>query len=435
MLTKHLAALQQKNLDIYPAVIKLLTLSKKDVMQHIFNFFLLSSLLLLSKIVAGQKISAISTDPNLANEAPAIIEGTYDNSENFIDVPGVRGTNASTDFWGIGVEGIGGYIGVNGFVEGYGGIEDSNVYYGTLGNASYIGSGSCQSGFATGYGGSFTARAFDINYGVLGSAEGGRFNYGIYGKATASCEGGETYAGFFNGDLGYIGSLIKIPSNQRRTMPSDDINELLDRLMRLRPRANQINGEQKQAASVNTIEYGFDPAEMEEVFPELVVTQKHAFPTNSMNKKSKSIEEVEVKGIKTLNMIPVLTKAIQEQQEIINKKEEEINDLRSRLVRLENTFERLVNIKDTDINSAVLYQNQPNPFNNTTTINFDLPSEAISSVLHIFDFNGKLVKTIVIEKSESQYILNTNSLKSGIYAYSLVIDGVVVDTKTMVLTR
>lgn len=44
-------------------------------------------------------------------------------------------------------------------------------------------------------------------------------------------------------------------------------------------------------------------------------------------------------------------------------------------------------------NGFELYQNQPNPFNDKTTIGFELP-KASSATLTIFDITGKIVKTI-----------------------------------------
>jgi hypothetical protein len=89
------------------------------------------------------------------------------------DTPGVFGKHDITDYYGVGVGGVGGYIGVQGSVAATG----SNTYYGVTGYAD---------------GGSGT------NMGVYGSASGSGTNYGVYGSAS----GGTTnYAGYFDGPV------------------------------------------------------------------------------------------------------------------------------------------------------------------------------------------------------------------------------------------
>ncbi len=90
------------------------------------------------------------------------------------DTPGVYGEHAVTDYYGIGVKGVGGYRGVEGRVSPTGSSTYTGVY-----------------GYVSGGTGS--------NRGVYGYAYGtGTTNYGVYGYA-----GGATtnYAGYFSGTL------------------------------------------------------------------------------------------------------------------------------------------------------------------------------------------------------------------------------------------
>jgi len=76
-----------------------------------------------------------------------------------------------------------------------------------------------------------------------------------------------------------------------------------------------------------------------------------------------------------------------------------------------------------------LNQNYPNPFNPNTIINYEL---------RITNVSGIEVKVLVKERQNSgNYTIqfDGSGLPSGIYFYSLFIDGERVDTKKMVLVR
>lgn len=88
------------------------------------------------------------------------------------------------------------------------------------------------------------------------------------------------------------------------------------------------------------------------------------------------------------------------------------------------------------INSYELY-NYPNPFNPSTKINFQIP-EASSVELIIFDINGREIKTIVNDyKNKGEYTADFSgeNYSSGVYFYSLKINGKLVKTNKMVLMR
>lgn len=81
----------------------------------------------------------------------------------------------------------------------------------------------------------------------------------------------------------------------------------------------------------------------------------------------------------------------------------------------------------TTPNQFQLYQNFPNPFNPSTTIKFNLPSESPIN-LKIFDIKGELIKTITAEvkttgESEISWDgTNDKGIKqpSGVYVYQLI---------------
>jgi hypothetical protein len=86
---------------------------------------------------------------------------------------------------------------------------------------------------------------------------------------------------------------------------------------------------------------------------------------------------------------------------------------------------------------TILFQNQPNPFNESTLIRYFIPKNATGSAFVIFfDVYGQEIKrTEITTKGFGNINVNAENLLSGVYSYSLHIDGKVIDTKKMVKNK
>jgi hypothetical protein len=86
----------------------------------------------------------------------------------------------------------------------------------------------------------------------------------------------------------------------------------------------------------------------------------------------------------------------------------------------------------------VLYQNYPNPFNPSTTIRFSLPKSGNIS-LRVYDITGREVKTLLNNEQLNRGTINLtfdgSNLASGVYFYSLSVDGNMIGSKKMVLLK
>jgi hypothetical protein len=115
-------------------------------------------------------------------------------------------------------------------------------------------------------------------------------------------------------------------------------------------------------------------------------------------------------------------------------KDANINDLETRLAKLETMMN--VQQSTTNLSSASLEQNIPNPFSNTTTISYSLPQHFNSAQIIITDKAGKVLKQVNVSGSGKGFLqLNASAFSSSSYQYSLLVDGKLVDTKQMVLTK
>jgi hypothetical protein len=152
-------------------------------------------------------------------------------------------------------------------------------------------------------------------------------------------------------------------------------------------------------------------------------------------------------GLNYTDFVVPLIRSVQElsaskesmQSEIDNLKNQN-NDLQNQLnelkVQLQGLVKSSVSSGAAILSSAKLEQNIPNPFNQTTLINYYIPETAGHAFIKVSGINGQEIKTVQLNGLGSgQLTLQTSTLASGNYTYSLYIDGSLVDTKVMVLAR
>ncbi|MDX2304198.1 MAG: T9SS type A sorting domain-containing protein [Microscillaceae bacterium] len=116
---------------------------------------------------------------------------------------------------------------------------------------------------------------------------------------------------------------------------------------------------------------------------------------------------------------------------------EQIESLKERLETLENQLAKIQGLESETIdkNTAQLHQNQPNPFGQSTVISYYLPEKNIQAMILITDLQGKEISRLPInQKGEGGVTVQAGSLHKGLYLYTLVVDGKIVDSKRMLIT-
>jgi hypothetical protein len=139
--------------------------------------------------------------------------------------------------------------------------------------------------------------------------------------------------------------------------------------------------------------------------------------------------ENDVYGLRYAEFVVPLVKAVQELNAELQKRNAELT------ARIE-LLERKSGIENAQGQTSLLEQNNPNPFSVTTMIKYTIPASALKAQIKIFAADGSEVKSIpVSEKGRGQTEISAGTLSSGTYTYMLLVDGKVVDTKQMVLTK
>lgn len=142
--------------------------------------------------------------------------------------------------------------------------------------------------------------------------------------------------------------------------------------------------------------FGFIAQELKEVFPELVTE-----------------DETGYFSIDYISLIPVLVEAMKELQSEMNAlkdKGEKTKNLKSASTTTSKDFVYQSPIK------AILYQNNPNPFNIDTEIKYYLPETVNTAFIGIYNLNGSQIKQIIVNgRGYNSEILNRAELRPVIY--------------------
>ncbi len=86
---------------------------------------------------------------------------------------------------------------------------------------------------------------------------------------------------------------------------------------------------------------------------------------------------------------------------------------------------------------ASLGQNVPNPFRESTTMAYYLPENTEKAIIRVSHIDGRPLKDMALgeQKGYGQVEFHTSGLASGTYLYSLFVDGRIIATRKMVITR
>ena len=94
------------------------------------------------------------------------------------------------------------------------------------------------------------------------------------------------------------------------------------------------------------------------------------------------------------------------------------------------------NAEKLNTESGYLEQNMPNPFNKATSIKYNLPSKFGKAQVIITDKYGQTLKQLNISDSGKGVLnIDASTFSAGVYNYALVVDGIVISSKQMVLTK
>ena len=276
------------------------------------------------------------------------------------------------------------------------------------------------------------------NYGVIGTLYGTGFNgAGVYGSTSPTVNGtyydtgallSGRYAGYFKGDVFSTGTITGVLSNTSDYRLKENVRSLSESPLEAFRKMNVVEFNYKQRemgtdedGNVHLLyekdspvlthkHYGLIAQELQKIYPDLVYEGTDGYYS-----------------VAYTEMVPLLIQAVQELSAKLDEAE------KSNARRHDGTTEI------ADVGNSLkteLFQNTPNPFTENTVIPCTIAENVATAMLYIYDLNGKQIDQHFVEgRGKTSVTIAVSSLDAGMYLYSLIADGKVIDTKRMILTK
>jgi trimeric autotransporter adhesin len=137
----------------------------------------------------------------------------------------------------------------------------------------------------------------------------------------------------------------------------------------------------------------------------------------------KAVQEMDKQKTEQDQKITSLMQQLDEQKQIIS-------DLQKKV----GTTTGVDQINSGNTTGFSMSQNEPNPFTHETIVKYTLPKQVSSAYMAVYDLSGKQVTTFAINQLNSTSItITSEKLAAGIYIYSIIADGKVMDSKRMII--
>ena len=291
-----------------------------------------------------------------------------------------------------------------------------------------------------------TSFKWGTNIGVQGNVNSTYYGAGVYGSVGGSIPStlaSNRYAGYFNGATYVNGTLtatsvvnlsdIRLKENVQSLSKGGSSGCTLENVLNMNvikynfkqkvvdesefnePDKERLAkeiaaAEERNKITASQIHFGLSAQELQEIYPELVVEgQDGNF------------------GINYIELVPILIRSIQELKQELDAVKGS-GDAKTISAYDEEDY-KVVSTQN------VLYQNNPNPFKEQTTIRFRLADDVQNASICIFDMSGKMLKKFPISSGMESVSVAGYELGEGMFLYALIVNGQVIDTKKMLITK
>lgn len=192
---------------------------------------------------------------------------------------------------------------------------------------------------------------------------------------------------------------------------------------------SQTNLRTQDTAFFNRNHIGFIAQDVQKIFPELVYPDKDG-----------------ILAIDYIGFIPLLVESIKGLNNNHLRDSLNLKNLQNKLINVETQLnqksgQQILNstlvtaVDDESIGLPLLYQSDPNPFNQNTSITYYLPLNITTAKIYLYNMQGIQIKSYPInEPANGNILIQASELVPGMYLYTLIADGKEIDTKKMILT-
>ena len=317
------------------------------------------------------------------------------------------------------------------------------------------------------------------NYGVYGNAtcidtSKFNFNFGVYGNVPLTDTANQlTWAGWFNGKVTVVGSVhcatVFQTSDQQFKQNITPISDALGILNNLTPKTYfWKTNDYPQMRFSSAKQWGLISQDVQQVLPELI--ENSSVPPTTDSAGNIIYPKVDYAGLNYTELIPIIIKGTQQLDSAKQAQKSQIDNLNSTVNNLRNQINDLTtqinnccnngsrtssggngngsnnnginnsNIANIDVTlgskSIVLMQNVPNPFKEQTVISYFIPDNLTDVSIIFTDNLGNIIKQVpIVDHGQGQLTVYAQDLSSGIYTYTIISNGITIDSKRMVKTK
>ncbi len=260
---------------------------------------------------------------------------------------------------------------------------------------------------------------------------------GIY---AAGGGGAGDYAGYFNGNVYTTGVYASSDRNLKKNIR--DLPNALSIIEKLQPKVYEYrnDGNYGMMKLPQGEQIGLIAQDVEAVLPGLVKESKFdtrwSFAMNATEVEKSKGEIINYKALNYMELIPVLIKGMQEQQDLITAQNKKIEELENKVSALLPANQGNSNVSNRINAAGALSQNSPNPFSSETRVTCTIPANAKNAAISISSSSGIVVRTYPVNANGSySFTINAAGLAAGQYTYTLLVDGKVIESKKMIISR
>jgi hypothetical protein len=218
------------------------------------------------------------------------------------------------------------------------------------------------------------------------------------GTTAPSCLSGVTPV-FLTVAGGVLANGVLLTSDSRFKKDIKTIENALDKIRALRGTTYTYNTEKFPHKNFKEgMSYGFIAQEVEKIIPEMAGKDDDGYY-----------------AVDYTALIPILTEAIKEQDQIVTDLQTEVAQLKSEMAAFRNT--------KADNAGYKLSQNAPNPTNGKTSIDYEITQSYNKASINVYDLNGRYVQGFDLTSAKGTISLSLENLLPGMYIYDLLVDG------------
>jgi hypothetical protein len=328
------------------------------------------------------------------------------------------------------------YYGVKGTIQSVSPIPGAGAFQTMTGVAGISSSGYSDEGFATGVYGKASNSRWNIGGDFEATGNGAYDNVGVHATASGNSNPSKNWAARFDGAAYCTASAWTSDLKLKQNIAP--ISGAAEKLMQLKPCSYNFKTDEdlKDMQLPQEKQMGLIAQDLQKVFPELI---KEMSAQKKFNDKGElTFNTPDFKAVQYIGLIPVLIAGFQEQHTTIAAQQKQLDEQKQLIDALTQKASGTtgINTINTIETGFQMSQNEPNPFTYETVVKYTLPTTISNAFMAVYDLTGKQITTFPInERGSASVVITSEKLSAGIYIYSIVADGNIVDSKRMIVAE